>query len=197
MLSSFLTAALLAILLQNAIFERAIGANILIYASRRKEQVIGFAVVITYVTTLASVVAWVLSLYLSEWAYFGILMPLLYILVISVIYILSLVLVWRFFPNLFRKITTYVHLSVFNCSVLGGLFLISFYEQHGGELSRFIGFGFGTGIGFLAAGYLLYIAYPRLNSKLVPAAFRGLPITLVYVGIISLALYAFVGYATR
>ncbi|MCL2077068.1 MAG: hypothetical protein FWH08_01520 [Oscillospiraceae bacterium] len=192
--SSFLTAALLAILLQNSIFERALGTNILIYASRKKEHVIGFSLVIIYVTSLSSVIVWLLDSNFSHFKHFGILMPLLYILVISIIYILSLILVWRFFPGLFRKIRTYVHLSVFNCSVLGGLFLNSL---HGGSLPEYIGFGIGTGIGFFLAGYLLYIAHPRLNSDLVPAAFRGLPITLVYVGIISLALYAFVGYATR
>jgi electron transport complex protein RnfA len=120
-------------------------------------------------------------------------MPLLYILVISFIYILSLILVWRFFPKVFKRIKAYVHLSVFNCSVLGALFVNSL---SGESLSHYIGFGIGTGLGFFLAGYLLYIAHPRLNSELVPAAFRGLPITLVYIGVISLALYAFVGYAT-
>ena len=192
--SSLLTAALFAILLQNSIFERALGTNILIYASRKKEHVVGFTLVITYVTTLASVILWFADKYLSEYEHIGIYMPLLYILVISIIYIVSLILVWRFLPNLFKKIKTYVHLSVFNCSVLGALFLNT---QSGAGLSGYIGFGIGTGLGFFLAGYLLYIAHPRLNSDLVPAAFRGLPITLVYVGIISLGLYAFVGYATR
>jgi electron transport complex protein RnfA len=192
--ASVLNAALLAILLQNSIFERALGTNIIIYASRKKEHVIGFSLVITYITTLSSIIVWVLDIYLSDLSYYGILVPLLYILVIGVIYILSLVAVWLFYPKLFRKIKTYVHLSVFNCSVLGALFLNT---QFGGDILGYIGFGIGTGLGFFFAGYLLYIAHPRLNSELVPAAFRGLPITLVYIGIISLALYAFVGYATR
>jgi electron transport complex protein RnfA len=192
--ASMLNAALLAILLQNSIIERALGPNIMIYASRKKEHVVGFSLVITYTSTLSSVFAWVLDRYLSDFEHFGILMPLLYILVISAIYILSLIIIWRFFPKLFRHIKAYVHLSVFNCSVLGALFLNT---QFGGDLASYIGFGIGTGLGFFFAGYLLYIAHPRLNSDLVPAAFRGLPITLVYIGIISLALYAFVGYATR
>ncbi|MDR2560063.1 MAG: hypothetical protein LBC86_11070 [Oscillospiraceae bacterium] len=192
--ASLLNAAVLAIFLQNSIFERALGPNILIYASRKKMHVIGFSLVIIYATTLSSVIAWVLDRNFSDFPHFGILMPLLYILVISFIYILSLVLVWRFMPKVFGSIKTYVHLSVFNCSVLGALFLSS---QFGGSLAGYIGFGIGTGLGFFLAGYLLYIAHPRLNSELVPAAFRGLPITLVYIGIISLSLYAFVGYATR
>ncbi|MCL1823318.1 MAG: hypothetical protein FWG44_03860 [Oscillospiraceae bacterium] len=192
--ASVLNAALLAVLLQNSIFERALGSNILIYASRKKSYVIGFSLVIIYVTALSSVFVWFLDTTLADFEYFGILMPLLYILVISVIYILSLIIIWRFMPKLFGKIKSYVHLSVFNCSVLGALFLNT---QFGEGLAGYIGFGIGTGLGFFLAGYLLYIAHTKLNSDLVPAAFRGLPVTLVYVGIISLALYAFVGYATR
>ena len=82
---------------------------------------------------------------------------------------------------------------MFNCSVIGALFLCS---QQGNDIFSYIGYGFGTGIGFLIAAYLLYIASERLNSPLVPAAFRGFPIMIVYVGILSLALYAFAGYST-
>ena len=120
-------------------------------------------------------------------------MPILYVAVVSVLYIVTLVLIWRFFPKLFRNIRKYVHLSVFNCSVIGALFLCS---VQGADIFTYIGYGFGTGIGFLLASYLLYIAADRLNSPLVPAAFRGFPIMLVYVGILSLALYAFTGYTT-
>ena len=124
---------------------------------------------------------------------YSVIMPLLYVLTIAVIYIVTLVLIWRFLPQLFRSLKKYVHLSVFNCSVIGALFLCS---QQGNDIFAYIGYGFGTGIGFLVAAYLLYAANARLNSSLVPAAFRGYPIMIVYVGILSLALYAFTGYST-
>ena len=120
-------------------------------------------------------------------------MPILYVAVVSIVYVVSLIVIWRFFPKLFKALKKYVHLSVFNCSVIGALFLSS---QQGESIFSYIGYGFGTGIGFLLAAYLLYIAVKRLNSPLVPAAFRGFPVMIVYVGILSLALYAFAGYST-
>ena len=42
-------------------------------------------------------------------------------------------------------------------------------------------FGLGTGIGFILASYLISIGYDRLNSDKIPPAFRGFPITLIYV----------------
>jgi electron transport complex protein RnfA len=101
--------------------------------------------------------------------------------------------VWRYFHKLFKQIKKFVHLTVFNCAVLGALFLNS---QAGGGILSYIGYGLGTALGFSFAGYLLYIAYDRLNSELVPAAFRGMPIMIIYVGILSMALHAFAGYVT-
>ena len=188
-----LMASIIAIFVQNSIFERALGINVLLYASRKREHLLGFFAAITYTTTISSAIIWIFDGLLAENEYYSVFMPILYVAVVSVLYILTLVLIWRFFPKLFRNIRKYVHLSVFNCSVIGALFLCS---VQGSDIFTYIGYGFGTGIGFLLAAYLLYIAADRLNSPLVPAAFRGFPIMLVYVGILSLALYAFTGYTT-
>lgn len=188
-----LMASIIAIFVQNSIFERALGINVLLYASRKREHLLGFFAAITYTTTISSAIIWIFDGLFAENEYYSIFMPILYVAVVSVLYILTLVLIWRFFPKLFRNIRKYVHLSVFNCSVIGALFLCS---VQGSDIFTYIGYGFGTGIGFLLAAYLLYIAADRLNSPLVPAAFRGFPIMLVYVGILSLALYAFTGYTT-
>lgn len=188
-----LMASIIAIFVQNSIFERALGINVLLYASRKREHLLGFFAAITYTTTISSAIIWIFDGLFAENEYYSIFMPILYVAVVSVLYILTLVLIWRFFPKLFRNIRKYVHLSVFNCSVIGALFLCS---VQGADIFTYIGYGFGTGIGFLLAAYLLYIAADRLNSPLVPAAFRGFPIMLVYVGILSLALYAFTGYTT-
>ncbi len=190
---NILMASIIAIFVQNSIFERALGINVLLYASRKREHLLGFFAAITYTTTISSAIIWIFDGLFAENEYYSIFMPILYVAVVSVLYILTLVLIWRFFPKLFRNIRKYVHLSVFNCSVIGALFLCS---VQGSDIFTYIGYGFGTGIGFLLAAYLLYIAADRLNSPLVPAAFRGFPIMLVYVGILSLALYAFTGYTT-
>ncbi len=190
---NMISAALIAIFAQNSIFERALGVNVLLYASRKKEHMFGFAAAITYTTTVASAIIWIFDMLLGQNESYRIIMPLLYILVTAVVYIGTLVLIWALFPKVFRSLKKYVHLSVFNCSVIGALFLNS---QQGGDLLAYIGYGLGTGIGFLMAAYLLYTAAGRLNSPLVPAAFRGYPGMLVYVGILSLAFYAFTGYTT-
>ncbi|MBO5265871.1 MAG: hypothetical protein IJX15_05240 [Ruminiclostridium sp.] len=191
--ANIISASLVAIFVQNSIFERALGINVLLYASRKRENLLGFFIAITYVTTISSAIIWNFDRLFAQNEYYYIFMPILYVAVVSIVYVVSLIVIWRFFPKLFKALKKYVHLSVFNCSVIGALFLSS---QQGESIFSYIGYGFGTGIGFLLAAYLLYIAVKRLNSPLVPAAFRGFPVMIVYVGILSLALYAFAGYST-
>lgn len=188
--SRLLTAALLGIFIENAAFERALGINVLLYSARKKENLIGIFIGVIYVTTLSSAFTCLIDRYLSDWAYYNKLLPLMYIFVIGAVYLVTLLALWKFFPAAFKKVKKYVHVSVFNCAVLGALFIQS---QIGGTFASYIGYGFGTGLGFLLAGYLLYAAEDRLNSPSVPASFRGMPITMIYIGVISLALSAFWG----
>ena len=184
----FLAAALLGIFIENAVFERALGISIVLYSARKAENMKGIFVSILYVTTLSSMFTCLTDRYFSSWRYYNILIPFIYLFIISAVYLLTLVAVWRFFPDLFRRVKKYVHLAVFNCAVLGALFI---QNQIGGTFASYVGYGVGTGVGFLLASYLLGAASERLNSKTVPAAFRGMPITLIYIGVISLALSAF------
>lgn len=188
--SRLLTAALLGIFIENAAFERALGINVLLYAARKKENLIGIFVGVIYVTTLSSIFTCFIDRYLSDWAYYNMLLPFMYIFVIGTVYLTTLLALWKFFPATFKRVKKYVHVAVFNCAVLGALFIQS---QIGGTFASYVGYGFGTGIGFLLAGYLIYAAEDRLNSDSVPASFRGMPITMIYIGVISLALSAFWG----
>jgi electron transport complex protein RnfA len=190
-LTNFMTAALLAIFLQNSIFERALGVNILLYASRKRESVVGFTLGLCYICTISSIFVWILDYFFGENKYYPMLAPVLYVLTIGIIYISSLIVIWRYFHRLFRNIKKFVHLTVFNCAVLGALFLNS---QIGVGLFSYIGYGLGTAIGFALAGFLLYVAHERLNSELVPSVFRGMPIMIVYIGVLAMALHAFTGY---
>ena len=188
--SRLLTAALLGIFIENAAFERALGINVLLYAARKKENLLGIFAGVIYVTTVSSAFTCLIDRYLSGWALYKMLLPFMYIFVIGAVYLATLLALWKFFPAAFKKVKKYVHVSVFNSAVLGALFIQS---QIGGTFASYVGYGFGTGLGFLLAGYLLYAAEDRLNSPSVPASFRGMPITMIYIGVISLALSAFWG----
>lgn len=58
------------------------------------------------------------------------------------------------------------------------------------NIGSFMIAGAEAGTGFILAAFILMAAFRRLNSRAVPAAFRGFPAMLVYLGIISMAVYA-------
>lgn len=189
----FINTAMLAMFVENAIFSRALGTSVAFYASRRKESIIGLGLGITYVTVVSSFITYWIDLLLADFEYFYVIMPLIYTVIISIVYTGSLLLIWRFMPKVFKGIKKYVHLSVFNAAVLGALFLNTTYH---GDLVAYMGFGVGISAGFFIAVFFLHIANERLNSPLIPEAFRGMPIMMVFIGIMSLAFYALTGYNT-
>ena len=192
-LALFINTAMLAMFIENAIFSRALGTSVAFYASRKKESIFGLGLGITYVIVVSSCITFFIDGWLADWQYFYVVMPLIYTLTVSIVYTGSLLLLWRFLPKIFRNIKKYVHLSVFNAAVLGALFLNTTYHA---DFFSYMGFGVGIAAGFLIAVFFLHIANERLNSPLIPEAFRGMPIMMVFVGIMSLAFYALTGYNT-
>ena len=190
-ITAIISASMVSIFVQNAIFERAFGSNVAIYASRKESHVIGFTLGITLMTTAASAVTYFLDGLLLPLKYGWLFMPLIYVAVISILYLIALLGMWGLFPKLFARVRKFAHLAVFNCTVIGALFLNSNY---GDDIWSYLGYGVGTGIGFFLACLLLNIAHEKLDSDKIPKAFRGYPIMLVYIGVISLAFYALVGY---
>lgn len=190
-LARIVSVAMVSVFVQNAIFDRAFGSNVVIYASRKNSTVIGFTLGITAMTTIASIISFFVDSALLNTQFGWLFMPLIYAAIIGALYVLALFLFWKVFPKIFRRMRKYVHLAIFNCTVIGALFLNSNY---GSDLPSYIGYGFGTGIGFFLACFLLNVAREKLDSDKIPRVFRGYPIMLVYIGVVSLAFYALAGY---
>ena len=184
--------AMVSIFVQNAIFERALGANVVIYASRKNSHVVGFTIGMTAMTTVASIISYFLDGLLLPLELGYLFMPLVYVTVISILYVLALLFLWRLFPDTFAMIKKHAHLAIVNCTVLGALFLNSAY---GSDIWSYIGYGFGTG--FFLACFMLNIAHEKLDSDKIPRAFRGYPIMLIYIGIVSMGFYVLVGYTAK
>lgn len=79
----------------------------------------------------------------------------------------------------------------YNVAVLGTILLCSFNRYNLWErLFYFVG----TGVGVTLALVLLDVANQNIAMSRVPRIFRGLPILLLYIGILSLAFYGLIGH---
>src|SRR5699024_734626 len=82
-----------------------------------------------------------------------------------------------------RQLLRILPLACLNTCVLGTLLL---GRTQSFSLLQSMGFGLGSGVGYLLAVLLVTEAQNRLRSQAIPAAFRGMPITLIYIGVLAL-----------
>ena len=183
--------ALIAMFLENTILTRALGTSTSLLIIRKGFPLVLFSVILTVITTLSSVLVFLVNPLLKNVAYSYSVTPLLFVLMISLVYVAVLLITNSCFSKHRQKILPMVHLSAFNCAVLGALLLGS---QSNMNFASFLGFGLGTGLGFALATFLLSIAYDRLYSDRDPKAFRGFPAMLIYIGILSLSFYGLIGH---
>lgn len=192
LIKSIILTAFAAIIVENTIFSRALGTSTLIVVARNRKNLFGFGLSVTYVTAVVSILTYVAvrMFDLNDESY-ALYVPLIYTLILGAVYILTLLSLWRFMPSLFIKIRKYIHISAFNFAVLGAMFLISKYCV---TFSDYLIHGIGTGLGFVLAVYLTAIAYDRIYSEKTPYTFRGYPLMMIYMGILSMAFWGFSGH---
>ncbi len=186
------TYALIAIFLENTIFSRALGTSTALYVIRKKYNIFLFGGVMTLIMAAASVLTYLVYPFLKGLSFSYYIVPPVFVAIIGVVYVGALLLTRSLVHKRREEILQLIHVSAFNCAVLGALLLATGIPFAG--FGVYLGFGVGSAIGFTFAAYLISIASERLNSEDIPPAFRGFPITLIYIGIISLALYGLIGH---
>ena len=119
--------------------------------------------------------------------------PLVYIASIAVVCLAEHLVLWllRSLPRR-AQLLRIVPLAALNSGVLGTVLV---ERTQSFTLGESLGFGLGSGLGYVLAVLLVTEARHRLRSKAIPKAFRGLPITLVYIGVLALAIYGFTGHS--
>lgn len=110
-------------------------------------------------------------------------------LIAATVQLLELVLE-RFTPGLARRFGIFLPLITVNCAVLGGsLFMV----QRDLDLVQSVVYGLGTGAGWALALLLLAGLRERLATSDPPAGLRGLGLTFIVAGLVSLSFMAFAG----
>lgn len=96
----------------------------------------------------------------------------------------------KYAPKLYTALGVFLPLIAVNCAILGGsLFLV----ERGYNLGESTVFGFGSGMGFALAIVALAAIRERLEYNHIPAGLKGLGITFIVTGLMSLGFMAFAG----
>ena len=192
--AEFFSYALLAVFAQNAIFTRALGVSRLVQLvgdDRTSSVLFGLQLCITQV--LMAPIAWYAGGWITPLTNRAQLRPLVYMACIAAVCVLEQLVLWAAKSLPYRSaLLRIVPLAGLNSCVLGTVLV---ERTQSFTLGQSLGFGFGSGLGYVLAVLLVTEARHRLRSKAIPETFRGLPITLVYIGVIALAIYGFTGHS--
>lgn len=96
----------------------------------------------------------------------------------------------KFVPKLYNSLGIFLPLITVNCAILGGsLFMV---ERDYNQVESIV-FGFGSGLGWALAIVALAGIREKMDYSDVPDGLKGLGITFITVGLMSLAFMAFSG----
>ncbi len=194
MLNSILTFVALtftAMVVENALFSRALATSKALILVRIKKELFLFGGSVTVMTTLSSLLSWVANYFTRQLGWNFQLRAVAFLCCICVVYQVlcaAMVLKW---PKEYEQLKDILSLSALNSAVFGSLIISSMQNY---SLAGTIGYGLGTGIGLTISLILVYVGRKNLAMSNVPKVFKGLPIVLIYIGILSLAIYGLIGH---
>jgi len=96
----------------------------------------------------------------------------------------------RFMPELYNALGIFLPLIAVNCAILGASL---FMQERAYSLGEATVFGIGSGIGWLLAIAALAAIREKMRYSNVPGPLRGLGITFITVGLMSVGFMAFSG----
>ena len=196
----YLSLLVSSIFIDNIALSMFLGMCTFIALSKKIDAAIGLGIAVIVVQTITVPVNNLLFTYVLRegalaWAGFpeanlSFLGYLSYIGVIAaIVQILEMVLD-RFFPALYNALGVFLPLITVNCAIMGGsLFMV----ERGYNFSESVVYGIGSGAGWALAIIALAGIREKLKYSDVPDGLRGLGITFVTVGLMSLGFMSFSG----
>lgn len=185
------TLLLTALVLENAVFSRALDITTLLAIPFEKRSLRLFGLILTGISAIASLLAGLLNPLMGHWKNVQYLRPVLYIFLLAVLYgIVCLLLDWKK-KDWLRDHNALLTAAFFNCAAYGAMALTVYSGYNWLESAVS---GMGIGLSFLLAVFLLEQGRRCMSICNIPKSFQGLPAELVYVGLISLSLYGLIGH---
>ncbi|MDE6780201.1 MAG: hypothetical protein K2J40_01895 [Ruminococcus sp.] len=181
----FLINEIILFLAADIVFMQAFGTSELLVSAGNRKKSFFTSVLITLFTSVGSVMAYFANGLLPE--KYSDLKIFCYVLVSGMLCTVSLKILSLAGNEKFSEYRNCIYISAFGNAVIGTFFTVS--EKSSG-IGEYFSAGLTSGLGFAAASLILSAAYRKLTSVKVPAAFRGFPAILVYLGVVSMAVYA-------
>ena len=188
------------VFIDNMILAYFLGMCSFLAISKKIDTSIGLGFAVVVVLTITAPLNWTIHKYLLQdgalsWAGFSnidlsFLNYIIFIAVIATAVQLVEMSLDKFSPKLYNNLGIFLPLIAVNCSILGGSM---FMVERKYTFSETVVYGFGSGVGFLLAIAAMAAIRYRLRYSNVPKELRGVGITMLLTGLLSMAFMAFSG----
>ena len=189
---------LTAVFVNNYVLQQFLGICPFLGVSKKLDQATGMSVAVIFVMMLATAVTYPIQYFILDRNGLRYMQTIVFILVIAALVQLVEIILKKYIPALHASLGVYLPLITTNCAVLGvcinnvDSYMVA-GTSFGYTFLQAILNAFGSGLGFFLAMVLFSGVRGRIEDNDAPAAFKGLPITLIAAAILSVSFFGFSG----
>jgi len=197
--AQFLTIFISAVFIYNVILSRFLGLCSFIAISKETKPALAMSLSVMFVTTMASIITWLIYRFLLIPFGLAYLRTISFILVIATFVQLVEMVIKKISPSMYRFFGIYLPLITVNCAVLGVAVLnADMFFVNGkavpGSFYYSLFQGVCVGLGYTLAMLLMSGIRERLDLCNVPEAVKDFPLAFIIAAIMSLSFLGFNGF---
>lgn len=181
---------IVAIFVNNVVLAQFLGICPFLGVSKKVDTASGMGMAVTAVLVVATIVTYLIQVYVLNAFGLEYLQTIAFILVIAALVQMIEIILKKTMPALYQALGVFLPLITTNCCILGVAILVIQKEY---DLLEGVIYALATGVGFLLAMVLFAGLREQLELIDVPKSFRGVPIALVTAGLLAMAFMGFSG----
>jgi electron transport complex protein RnfA len=179
-----------AIFINNVVLAQFLGICPFLGVSNKVNTALGMAGAVTFVIVLATMVTYLIQIFVLNKLGIGFMQTITFILVIAALVQMVEIILKKVSQPLYQALGIFLPLITTNCAVLGVAILVIKKDYN---LIEGVVFGASTAIGFGLALVILAGIREQMELSDIPKGMKGVPISLVIAGILAMAFMGFTG----
>lgn len=186
-----------AIFVNNVVLSQFLGICPFLGVSKKIETALGMGAAVAFVLTLATIVTYLIQVYVLEAFGLEYLQTIAFILIIAALVQMVEIVLKKVSPSLYQALGVFLPLITTNCCILGVAILVAqgTYNTQGLEANLLTGvvYAIATAVGFALALVIFAGIREHLSLMNIPRGMQGMAIALVTAGLLAMAFMGFSG----
>ena len=174
----------------NILLTKFLGMCPFLSISKQVKTATGLGWAVLFVLTGTCMLNWVLYWFVLVPMHLEFLRFIMFMVMIAAFVQFLEMVLERYSPALYQALGIFLPLITVNCAILGGALFMIIREY---TFIKSVGFGLGSGAGWMLAIVAMAGIREKLKSDRIPKGLQGPGITLIIVGLMALAFIGFTG----